>query len=491
MKRLSTVVLSAVALAACADSSPTGPSDTDANGVSLSRGRNSGTAYVVNSNDAGAGSLRAAIAAANANPNISSIEFRSRLRTIQLRSTVTFSGTQALRIDGEDATIDAAGTGDDGLRFTGGGNLRISDLTVKNAAQEGIEVEVPSTATGTIRVALIDLTISDNGGHGVMVNDQVDQSAPDGQEPPSAGSDASVDVSVIGSRFLRNGFTVSDRDGLRVNEGGLGDLTFSMILSRSEGNAADGIEIDERGTGDVKFSVTGSTIVGNGVFDPEDLDDGFDIDEYGDGSVLGSVSLSKANDNFEEGFDFNENGAGDFRVDMFLVEASGNREEGIDFEEDDDFAGGGDLVTTLTGIKANRNGADGGDGGLKIREKGVGNLTATVKGAETSQNVIGGISIREDALGSLVASITKAVSTGNIGIGIDFDENSDGDLTATVTQSSSTGTLPTVTNPTTTGFGLRADEAGNGVGSATLTTVTLTGNTTGPTTGNVAPTIIP
>ncbi len=73
--------------------------------------------------------------------------------------------------------------------------------------------------------------------------------------------------------------------------------------------------------------------------------------------------LTPANDNYEEGFDFNENNAGDMRIDFSLSEASRNREEGIDLEEDDDFAGGGELVTTMIGVKANGNRA--GDAGVK------------------------------------------------------------------------------------------------------------------------------
>ncbi len=486
MKRLASAVLSTVILAACSDNSPVAPASAGQDELGLTLRAGGRTVYVTNSNDAGSGSLRAAFALASSNAAIGSIEFRSRLNPIALQSPVTFTGAQSLTIDGANATIDAAATGDDGLQFTGGANLRITSLTVKNAAQEGIDVEVPAAATGTLKVALVNVTIADNKGHGVLVNDQVDQSAPDGVQPPADGSAASLDVTVIGTQFLRNGFSVSDRDGLRVNEGGLGDLTFTMTLSRAEGNAADGVELDERGLGDVNFNVSGSAVERNGSFDPEDLDDGFDIDEYNEGSIIGKVVLTKANDNFEEGFDFNENNAGDFRVDMTLVEASGNREEGIDFEEDDDFAGGGDLVTTLIGVKANRNGADGGDAGLKIREKGDGNLTATVKGAETSENVIGGISVREDATGSLVATLTDVTSIGNTGHGIDFDENSSGDLTASVSSSTSSGN---------TLFGIRADQqlaSGAGVGALQLTAVALTGNTGGTTTGaNVAVTVLP
>ncbi len=485
MKR-ALAVMSAITLAACSDSTPVGPTESSDADASLSFGRGGNTAFVTNANDAGGGSLRAALALASSNPSITAIDIRSRLGTIAIKSTIEFTGTQDLSITGNRSTVDAAAATGDALRFIGGGDLRINGLTVRNATEEGLDVEVPAAATGSVKVTLLNVSVENNKGHGVLVNDQVDPSTQDGVQPNAEGSAASVEVNVIGGRFERNGYSVSDRDGLRVNEGGLGDLTLNFTLSAAADNAADGVEIDERGLGDVKFTVTGSQFLRNGNFDPEDLDDGFDIDEYNEGSIIGKVVLSAASNNFEEGFDFNENNAGDFRVDMSFVEASGNREEGIDFEEDDDFAGGGELVTTLVGIKANGNGADGGDGGLKIREKGEGNLQATVTGVETSNNVIGGISVREDAAGNLVSTITSATSLNNTGHGIDFDENSSGDLTASVTTStSSTNTL----------FGIRADQqlaSGAGVGTLQLTTVTLSGNTGGMTTGsNVVVTTIP
>ena len=131
--------------------------------------------------------------------------------------------------------------------------------------------------------------------------------------------------------------------------------------------------------------MSGTLFSGNGPFDPEDLDDGMDVDELDGGSLIGKVIASVAKDNRDQGWDFNENDAGNFQLDMTLVEATGSGEEGIDFEEDDDFAGGGDLTATLVGIKADGNGA-GGDAGLKIREKGLGNLTAMVRNAQTNGN---------------------------------------------------------------------------------------------------------
>ena len=129
----------------------------------------------------------------------------------------------------------------------------------------------------------------------------------------------------------------------------------------------------------------------NGELDPSDLDDGLDVDEVDAGDLVGKVAASSASDNFEEGWDLNENDAGDFRVEMTLAEASRNGEEGFDFEEDDDFQGGGNLVTKLVGIKADGNGARGGDAGLKIRERGDGDLDTDIRNAQANGNLSGGI----------------------------------------------------------------------------------------------------
>ena len=448
-----------------------------------------GKVFVSNDNDAGPGSFREAIRQANANPAITQVQFLGRVRTIELRQTVEFIGAQELSLHGNNATLDGTNIpSGEAFLVTGGGDLAVAHLTVRNAPAEGITVEVPGTATGTVSVSLFHVAILGNRGHGVLVNDQVDSTTQEGVQPNPNGSDASVTVSVVNTRFVGNGFSVSDRDGLRVNEGGPGDLSIAVKLSLAHGNAADGIEVDERGSGDVRVDMFGTRISENGVFDPADLDDGFDIDEYNEGSVIGAIVLSAAVDNFEEGFDVNENNAGDLLVNMLYVDASGNREEGIDYEEDDDFAGGGNLVTAMYGIRANGNGADGGDAGLKIREKGDGELNATVNRVETSNNLIGGISIREDAVGSLVSAIARATSVGNAGHGIDFDENrlntSDaGNLAASVADS---------TSSTNAGAGVRADQQTPGVGALLLTNATLAGNTGGATTGGgVTVTIVP
>ncbi len=398
----------------------------------------SGVAIVSNSNDSGPGSFRAAIDQANADPDVASVHFTRAVSVIALEQTVIFTGAQALTINGNGAVLDGSEIAR-GAAFlaTGGGDLTISRLTVRNAPAEGVAVEVPANATGEISVSLERVEILGNRGHGVLVNDQEDSSTVDGVQPNANGSAASVFVSVAHSRFADNGYSVSDRDGLRVNEGGAGDLAIVVWYTVAADNAADGIEVDERGSGDVLVYMHGAEVVRNGKFDPSDLDDGFDIDEYNDGSVIGFVISTIASDNYEEGLDFNENNAGDLRVSLGHVDVSGNREEGVDYEEDDDFAGGGDLVTLMIDVTTNGNGANGGDAGLKIREKGAGHLDATLRQIEASNNVIGGVSVREDADGTLRSLLEQVVAQANGGRGIDFDENAAGDLTVRATKSTS------------------------------------------------------
>jgi hypothetical protein len=221
-------------------------------------------------------------------------------------------------------------------------------LTARDAPGSGIAVDIPNAATGTVRVPLDQVDILENAGHGVLVDDQDD---------PSTGtldgdSNASVDVQVDQCQFIQNGFSASDRDGLRVNEGGNGDLLITFRNSSSLGNGADGIEVDEKGAGDVVVALFNSHLDGNGQKDPADLDDGFDIDEADAGSVIGLISHTTANDNFEQGFDFNENHTGDLRVDFDHCTANGNNQEGLELEEDHDFPGGGDIVTTMNHVPA-------------------------------------------------------------------------------------------------------------------------------------------
>jgi hypothetical protein len=263
VRRLAFISLVAAAVAACSEN-PTAPVEDAADAANLHDGGRGRSVRVTNNNDDGHGSFRWAVAKANEDPRIASIRFRHRLRPIALQSTVTFTGPQDLSLHGDDVEIDAAGAGGSAFVASGGGDLEVNGLSFRNAPGEGLAVEVPSDARGRIKIVLRDVTIADNQGHGFLVDDQDNPVTEDGVQPDSSGSEAGLYIEVIDSRFLRNGYSVSDRDGIRINEGAEGGLVFVAHHVRAEDNAADGIELDERGSGDVRVHVRDAKIVRNG-----------------------------------------------------------------------------------------------------------------------------------------------------------------------------------------------------------------------------------
>lgn len=475
MKRFAVLLLPLIG-AACMDQSPTAP-DTRAPVPELSLGSGgNGVVLVTNSDNSGNGSFRHAVETANSKPAVRRIEFLPRVGVIRLQTPVVFTGAQDLAINGKLAALDGSllAANQSAFLANGGGDLTITGLSFRKAPGNGAEVQVPASAGGTVKITLVGVEAVDNLGFGILINDQLDPSTTDGVQPNPAGSNASLSVTVLSARFASNGYSVSDRDGLRINEGGNGDLIVNFNLLRAEDNAADGVELDERGPGDVRFSSFGSSFARNGKLDPADLDDGLDVDEYDDGGLFGTLLLTSANDNFEEGFDFNENNAGDLQVEMRLVEGSRNGEEGIDFEEDDDFEGGGNLVATLNGVTANGN--KGGDAGVKIRERGDGGNTSTLTRVTANHNLTTGIQVRESNPGDVLVQFAQVVTNGNALHGLDFQESSTGNLTGTVRGSTSSGN---------TGAGVNAAQTGAGTGAVTLQGMNFGAGNTG---GNTAST---
>jgi hypothetical protein len=406
----------ALVLSGCYD----GSESTDTNPLAPSL--DAAAVQVTTVADAGAGSLRAALAAAEQDSSITRIQFSSGLGTIALVAPLSYAGPQALKLQGAGATLDASGLTAGtltALLVDGAAGFAIQDLSIVNSPGTALTVKVPATATGTFAVELTRFTAKNAQLHGVLINDQAHYFE-DPETESQDGSDAALQVRVTASLFEGNGFGAADQDGLRVNEGGAGNLDFVALGTVFTGNGADGLELDERGAGDAVFTVQQSTLLNNGakVNDPIDFDDGMDVDEFADGSLIGRVIQTTANDNFEEGFDLNENDAGDLRIDMDQVQASGNAEEGVDLEEDDDFIGGGDLIADLRNVTTLRNGSSDGDAGLKLRERGDGSILSRIVQATASDNLIDGIQIREQDGGSVDAQIVNSTASGNDGNGV-------------------------------------------------------------------------
>ena len=436
-------------------------------------------ARVTTRTDDGPGSLRQAVLRANTDPSVGTIRFDGGVGPIRLLQPVIYSGTQALVIRGEGAKLDggALPAGESALVAEGGGDLTITELTVAHAPGNGITVKVPDLATGVFTVRLHEVTIVDNGLHGILINDQAEYFI-DPLSVSEAGSAASLLVQVSDSRFERNGFALIDSDGLRVNEGGEGSLQAEIRGTRFANNGADGLELDERAAGDADFVLRRSTLIGNGSFTSEDFDDGIDVDEGGKGDLIGRFNHVVANKNFEQGVDLNENDVGDLRVSMADVSAADNSEEGIEFEEDDDVAGGGDIVAELIRVSTRRNGGAGGDAGLKLREKGDGNLVARLVEAVSLGNrllsgddPVSGILLREDEEGDLTADLVQAVARRNGGDGIALEENDGGDLNGQIRRSTATSNV---------GAGANLAQEPTGAGQVNFVSFTAPGNSGGP-----------
>ena len=473
MTRLRYLVGLAMLAAACTDNRET-PMEPN---TALSQ--LSGRTRVTTRADDGPGSFRQAVTDANSDPSIGTIRFDEGLGPIRLLQPITFSGAQALVIRGSGTRLDgsALAPGGSALVADGGGDLTIEALTVTGAPGNGITIKVPELATGVFKVRLREIVVRESGLHGVLINDQAEYFI----DPPStseAGSAASLLVDVSDSRFERNGFGLIDSDGLRVNEGGEGNLEANVRGTRFVDNGADGLELDERAAGNAEFALRHTALVGNGSFTSEDFDDGIDVDEAGDGDLIGRFNHVAVNRNFEQGVDLNENGLGNLRVVMADLSAAENAEEGVEFEEDNDVAGGGDIEAELVRVTTRRNGGAGGDAGLKLREKGDGNLVARLVQVVSEGNrllsgddPIAGILLREDKGGDLTADLVQATARRNSGAGIELEENEDGNLTGRVRRAiaSQNG-----------GAGASLVQEPEGTGEATFAAFTASGNFGGP-----------
>jgi hypothetical protein len=352
------------------------------------------TVVVTSGADEGAGTLRAALQKAGTDDSVTAIRVAPAVRTIRIDEALVFTGDQDLKIDGR-ATIQpvAGAEGDfDLLSVTGGGDLTLSRLTFRGGS-DGVVVTLPAGATGTVDVTLRGVTIQDNDLFGLHVDDKTNDSA------------ASVRLTVAQSAVLSNGKGASDKDGIRVDEGGAGNIDATILGSRLNRNGAEGVELDEEGAGSVNLRVTASTFNANGFLDPEDFDDGIDVDEADAGDVRVSITASQVNGNFDEGVDLNEGGDGSLRLTAVGLVANDNTDEGIALEETD----AGDILASLTAVQARGNGAD----GFQAEEGGAGNLRASVFASAITNNDGFGIRAVQETPGSGILNLKANRLTGN------------------------------------------------------------------------------
>ncbi len=411
MKRSSIIALAAVlTLAACGDQSatPTSPEPSFAQG-------GAGSPVVTTNADAGPGSLRAAIEEANSTPSVRRIRFSRNVGQIDLQSSLAYTGVQDLSIEGRGTVIDGSAVGD-ALVATGGASLALRDLVVQNAGADGIVVQVPAGATGVVSLELTGVILVGNGEFGAHLDDQ------------SSGSAAGLHLVLDRVTVANNGFApgIDDKDGVRVDEGGEGDVTYHFTRVIVTGNAADGIEIDEKGAGDARGVILHSTFDDNGTQPqlPSDLEDGFDIDEADDGSIIVEMVDVSASRNSDGGIDLDEAGAGDIVMQFTRVVATGNLEENIKASEDADVEDTADPNDGDGGVEfffVDVRSTGSGDNGIQFEEFGNGDVNGTLVRVRSNHNGDDGVNLDQIDNGGGTVRLVASEFTGNADEDINID----------------------------------------------------------------------
>lgn len=440
------------------------------------------TTIVTNGNDAGVGSLREALASGATRIVIGTMQ------DIMITTPLVYDGQKSLTLIGngqtvttlEDITLFEASNGANlsilGVNFQGPGGFDIENQSTAASPGKGIFVDLRDDQTGSVRLLLRDVTVSDVANHGVHVSDcDLADDCGGGGGGAGGGSSAQIIVSLDNVTIDNVGQGKFDADGLRVDERDDGNILLSATNSTFINVGADGMELDEGQGGNVRATVSGSNFSGNGNYcdpvllqpqlddfldgEPEeaefedtdgiteadipgpptgfldngciefavdlydsgnveayeyaiDVDDGFDIDEAGDGSLAVTVTNSIVNDNLDEGLDFDEEGAG--RIDVIIVgtSAEGNADDAYKMSEEDQ----GGVVGVVSNASATGNGGK----GFVFEEEDEGIVDVIVDGTSASGNddsdETGIEAVQEDE-----GSGTLRVSNSDIADGFDLD----------------------------------------------------------------------
>ncbi len=288
------------------------------------------TVTVSESYDSGPGTFRAAVKEAEKDSLVSVIRFKAGLLPIELETPLVYGGTQSLEIDGAGGKV-LGKNSSDLFVVNSGADIGLFNISFAKALRNGVSVNVPpGNLPREQTVSLNNVTLEDNGWYGLHFDDQSDG---DGS---GADSSSSLRLVMIDSVIRNNNNptlapSASDKDGIRVDEGGIGSVTVLIIRSVLDKNAAEGIEIDEKGPGDVILTASESSFDGNGSQpqNSSDPEDGLDVDEAGPGNIRVTITESTVSSNRDEGVDLDEAGDGEINFAAVDFESSGNADENI------------------------------------------------------------------------------------------------------------------------------------------------------------------
>ncbi len=418
----------AVAIGACGDTDvlPTSPEGVEQPSAGFLSGSVSSAQGLQRALDRAAGSY-----------SPSRITIR-RGAVIHLDETLTYDGAGALSIQANGATLVGPAKGN-ALDFYGGGDITIRGLTVTGAAEHGIYAEVPGDRTGTFHFSMTGVELRENGFAGLWIDDQVHNSA------------AGVSLRVVGSTVVGNNtagvgevltydqvLALADKDGIRVNEGGAGDLHSTIRNSEFYWNQADGVELDETGDGDVYSYIYSSRFDDNGdqlqfpdeapagfPDDPDDyekdLEDGFDIDENDEGSIYAWFSNVTAFSNEDEGIDLDETFNGSIHMAGARIVANENFGAGIQLTESEEQEGtDGDIVLGLLNVTTN---GSRDSRGIRLEEFYGGDIRGLLTRYTADGNDSDGMRVEEYDDGEIDLRIWRGAFTNNGGDGLQLEEN--------------------------------------------------------------------
>jgi hypothetical protein len=338
-----------------------------------------------------------------------------------------------------------------GARFAGPGGYSLARQGADaGAAGRGIFLDGAGAATGVVGLVLSNVAVAGVAGHGIHVSDCA-----------SGGDCAAGDGSAASLRLELHRVYISDvgqgrhgADGLRVDEGGPGDIDLAAVTFTATGVGGDGIALNEGQEGSVIADLLRADFIENGSYcdpavlggflprpaagsfraaelvpadlprpdpaapDPAcitaevatfedgsvatyaygiDVADGFAIDETGPGSILATLSIGQMLGNFGQGYAFHEAGRGDLDVVFTGIVGNGNLGAAMRLSEAD----AGDLYGGATAVELSSNGGL----GLAAAEGGAGDLNLTLVGAATAGNAGGDLGVEAAQAGSGAGNI--------------------------------------------------------------------------------------
>ncbi len=474
-----------VAVVGCADSvtAPAAPSDS---GAASAIGDGPRTIVVTEGWDSGPGTLRDALEEASADPAVVGIRIEPWVHSITPYSTLTYTGTQPLTIDGGEIFIYGNYAQDALFDVRVRSAITFTNMWILHSPGVGVRVNVPGDATGTVRVTLHRVGLSGHKGHGLLVND-LPAYLTDPNTTSEVGSPASLRVQVTGAHFGQIGQggwdydgtplpAIRDSDAIRINEAGDGNAVVILGTLQMVDAGHDAVHVDERGKGSIDFRFETSTVQSSGWATPADRGNGVRLRESGAGDLKSYVNDVTSTMNAAQAFGYSESGTGHLTANFLLTSVSYHAADAVVLVEDAVGTGGGNLTLDITDSRLTDNGQDLygttglGTANVIVHEKLAGSLTSRVTRSEVARSLYGGIAHQEDAGGGLIATISASTFSQLATFGLGFDENGAGDLTAGITGGSVSynGTV-----------GIRVEQAPGGVGRLTLTGVDLQGNGSG------------